>query len=236
MLEHVKCLVDSMMRHIGQTVTIFTTSGGLSGSGFTGVLLSVDCNCVRLLADIGAPPACPIGSACCNDMTPMGIVDNEEGFFWGGNPLGAVCVIPRAANIYTQLNYMISNYGRCYSKHSGRLLTPRIKKHKRIGIKLYVDGKDRYFFAHRLVAFAFSLHNPDPDNFRIINHIDENPQNNKLDNLEWCDDKYNLNYRDAQKRKVLNRNKRIRQYDNKMNLIAEYINMNEASRQTGIHL
>jgi len=53
MLEHVKCLVDSMVRHIGQTVTIFTTSGGLSGSGFTGVLLSVDCNCVRLLADIG---------------------------------------------------------------------------------------------------------------------------------------------------------------------------------------
>ena len=51
MTEHVKCLVDSMCRHIGQTVTIFTTSGGLSGSGFTGVLLSVDCNCVRLLAE-----------------------------------------------------------------------------------------------------------------------------------------------------------------------------------------
>jgi len=30
-------------------------------------------------------------------MTPMGIVDNEEGFFWGGNPLGAVCVIPTCA-------------------------------------------------------------------------------------------------------------------------------------------
>ena len=31
MVDHVKCLVDSMCRHIGQTVTIFTTSGGLSG-------------------------------------------------------------------------------------------------------------------------------------------------------------------------------------------------------------
>ena len=51
---YINCLVESMIRHIGQTVTVFTTSGGLSGSGFTGVLLTVDCNCVRLLADIGA--------------------------------------------------------------------------------------------------------------------------------------------------------------------------------------
>jgi len=92
MVEHVQSLVDSMIRHIGQTVTIFTTSGGLSGNGFTGVLLCADRNCVRLLADIGAPPACPVGSACTDVMTPMGI-DNDEGFFWG-NPLGAVCVIP----------------------------------------------------------------------------------------------------------------------------------------------
>ena len=32
MLDHLKCLCDSMMRHVGQTVTIFTTSGGLSGA------------------------------------------------------------------------------------------------------------------------------------------------------------------------------------------------------------
>ena len=93
---YINCLVESMCRHIGQTVTIFTTSGGLSGSGFTGVLLTVDCNCVRLLADIGAPPACPLGSACTDVVAPMGITDNEfDGFI--GNPLGAVCVIPTCA-------------------------------------------------------------------------------------------------------------------------------------------
>lgn len=53
MVDYVNCLVESMFRFIGQTVTIFTTSGGLSGNGFTGVLLSADCNVVRLLADIG---------------------------------------------------------------------------------------------------------------------------------------------------------------------------------------
>ena len=53
MMDHLNCLVESMCRHIGQTVTIFTTSGGLSGNGFTGVLLTADCNCVRLLAEVG---------------------------------------------------------------------------------------------------------------------------------------------------------------------------------------
>lgn len=92
MVDHLKCLCESMLRHIGQTVTIFTTSGGLSGNGFSGVLISVDANCVRLLADIGAPPACPIGSACTDEFGPMGAIDNDAGFW--GNPLGAVVVIP----------------------------------------------------------------------------------------------------------------------------------------------
>jgi hypothetical protein len=88
-------LVESMFCYIGQTVTIFTTSGGLSGSGFTGVLISVDCNCVRLLCDIGAAPACPIGSSCTGTMTPYGMNGGYGDFY--GNPLGAVAVIPTCA-------------------------------------------------------------------------------------------------------------------------------------------
>ena len=58
-------LIESMRRYIGQTVTVFTTSGGLSGNGFTGVLAGI-CDCtIKLITDIGAPPACPVGSACC---------------------------------------------------------------------------------------------------------------------------------------------------------------------------
>jgi len=58
-------LIESMARYLGQTVTIFTSSGGLSGNGFTGVLAGICGGCVKLITDIGAPPACPIGSACC---------------------------------------------------------------------------------------------------------------------------------------------------------------------------
>ncbi|WP_250229579.1 hypothetical protein [Anaeropeptidivorans aminofermentans] len=58
------CLVNSLKACIGQTITVFTSSGGLSGDGFTGVLASVDCGCIKLIVSVGAPPACPIGSSC----------------------------------------------------------------------------------------------------------------------------------------------------------------------------
>ncbi len=57
-------LIDSLNFYIGRTVTIFTTSGGLSGSGFTGVLAAVNATTIKLITDIGAAPACPIGSTC----------------------------------------------------------------------------------------------------------------------------------------------------------------------------
>ena len=72
-------LIKSLERYIGQTVTIFTTSGGLSGNGFTGVLAGI-CGCtIKLITDIGAPPACPIGSSCCG------------GFPFFGEELGEGC-------------------------------------------------------------------------------------------------------------------------------------------------
>ena len=89
---------EDLCRFIGQTITIFTKSGGATGCGFTGVLISADCNCIRMLTDFGLPPACPIGSACCGDNFGNG----GWGFFnnnWNnsgnwGNPFGSLCVIP----------------------------------------------------------------------------------------------------------------------------------------------
>lgn len=52
-------------------------------------------------------------------------------------------------------------------------------------------------FIHRLVCLAFL---PNPKNFESINHKDENPLNNCVENLEWCTTKYNANYGSRNKR------------------------------------
>lgn len=44
---------------------------------------------------------------------------------------------------------------------------------------------------HRIIATAFI---PNQDGFQYVNHKDENKQNNKASNLEWCSAKYNINY------------------------------------------
>ena len=40
-----------------------------------------------------------------------------------------------------------------------------------------------------MVAEAFI---PNPDNLPEVNHIDRNPKNNNVNNLEWCDRRTNL--------------------------------------------
>jgi len=88
-MEGIEAMVDGLCRYIGQTVTVFTTSGGLSGEGFTGILLSADCRAVRLLSDMGAPPACPLGSSCGG-----GWPNNNNCGGFRGNPFGSVAIIP----------------------------------------------------------------------------------------------------------------------------------------------
>lgn len=53
-----------LANYIGETVTIFTSSGGQSGAGFTGVVLTVNNVFVRLITRIGPPPGCSLGNAC----------------------------------------------------------------------------------------------------------------------------------------------------------------------------
>lgn len=63
---------------IGKTVTIFTTSGGESGSGFTGVLIRVNSRFVTLITKIGPAPGCALGNACTDTMSD--ITDDEDEF------------------------------------------------------------------------------------------------------------------------------------------------------------
>ena len=96
---------------------------------------------------------------------------------------------------YTGL-YEVSNMGRVRSLNYRRTGKEKIIKTGRntsgyLYVGLSYDGKREIFTIHRLVANAFV---PNPNNFTEVNHRDECKNNNYVDNLEWCDRKYNMNY------------------------------------------
>lgn len=80
-------------------------------------------------------------------------------------------------------------------------------------INLTKTKTHKQYAIHRLVAEAFL---PNPDNLPQVNHKDENPSNNNVENLEWCDSTYNINY-GTRKDKI---RKKVYQYSTNDVLIA----------------
>ena len=95
--------------------------------------------------------------------------------------------------------YQVSNTGKVKSFRGNKekILKATVMPHNYRRVQLSKDGKNRGFFVHRLVAKAFI---PNPDNLPIINHKDEDPSNNNMENLEWCTYKYNSNYGTSKQR------------------------------------
>lgn len=87
--------------------------------------------------------------------------------------------------------YLISNEGRVFSLQQNRFIKWRSNGNGYYNITLRKNNITQKFFIHRLVAIHFI---PNPDNKPFINHIDCNPSNNKVDNLEWCSHKENMEY------------------------------------------
>lgn len=91
--------------------------------------------------------------------------------------------------------HQISNLGRVRSlnySNTGKVVVLKTKLKKRYAeIGLNSKGKRKSHLVHRLVAKAFI---PNPNNYPCVNHKDENPFNNNVNNLEWCTVAYNNSY------------------------------------------
>lgn len=101
--------------------------------------------------------------------------------------------------------YEVSNYGRvrslprCSIDKLGRIhcqlgnilhqYNSRSKNWKQVVLRF--DGKYKNMQVHRLVAEAFI---PNPENKPQVNHIDGNPENNCISNLEWVTPKENTQH------------------------------------------
>lgn len=148
--------------------------------------------------------------------------------------------------------YQVSNIGRVRSldreviKSDGQisLYRGKILKQSKTTAGYYMVvlcnvGKQKPARIHRLVAEAFL---PNPNNLPSINHKNEIKTDNRVDNLEWCDQKYNSRYGTARERGLATRNrmkvsgaeKPVEQRDFDGTIIATYKSITDASNQTGV--
>lgn len=72
-----------------------------------------------------------------------------------------------------------------------RLLKPRTDRHGYLCVILCKDNNRKALLVHRLVANAFI---DNPDNLPQVNHKNEDKTNNRVENLEWCTCKQNINH------------------------------------------
>lgn len=139
--------------------------------------------------------------------------------------------------------YEVSSLGRVkslrnrYGTYREKILKQGKYKDGYLKVLLYKDEKKKTCRVNRLVAIAFI---DNPNNFRCVNHKDENKTNNCVDNLEWCTHQYNLNYGTAQARRVAStdwksvaekKSKRVYQYTKNGELVGIWESTRECGRQ-----
>lgn len=140
--------------------------------------------------------------------------------------------------------YEVSNMGRVRSLKFGKAkeLCPANNGLGYLFVGLCKGGKSQTKLIHRLVAEAFI---PNPDNLPCVNHKDEVKTNNRVSNLEWCTQSYNLEYSNIHKKAIAKQfwekgnavtRKPISQFTKDGQFLREFESIMDASRQTGVDI
>jgi len=88
-------------------------------------------------------------------------------------------------------DFFIDNLGIVYRKDGSKVKAYEDRYgYLRVNIKIAGISKS-YFRIHRLVAIMFI---PNPNNFPQVNHINGNKKDNRVENLEWCNNSDNMKH------------------------------------------
>ena len=109
----------------------------------------------------------------------------------------------------------------------------RIRYSLKTNIKTSKNGM-KGFYLHRIIAETF-LENP--KNYTEVNHIDGNPYNNILSNVEWCSRKENMKQFNSQKNRpchtrivqIINNETNEVEKELKLTDVSEYLNIKYAT-------
>ena len=87
--------------------------------------------------------------------------------------------------------YIINNKGDVYSLYTNKILKISYNKQGYVRCGIYYNKKTKTLAVHRLVAQCF-LENP--NNYKVVNHINGIKDDNRVENLEWCTQSYNIKH------------------------------------------
>lgn len=131
--------------------------------------------------------------------------------------------------------YQVSDLGRVKSVKRQLILKPMLTKKGYLSVALYKNHSRKIKPIHRLVAQTF-LSNP--NNLPQVNHKDENKENNCVDNLEFCTNRYNELYGTRMERVSKNLEHRritpVNQYDLDGNFIKSWKTAKDAAQSMKI--
>lgn len=127
-------------------------------------------------------------------------------------------------------NYQVSNLGNVkslkYHRENKEKQLSLIKdKDGYLSVKLCKNGKIKKFLVHRLVAIHFL---PNPQNLPQINHINEVKTDNRVENLEWCTNEYNINYGTRNSRMAKTQSRLILQFSKQNEYIKSWNSIKDA--------